>query len=143
MQEQWPDRVDLVAVTPSQGAYVAGTGVWSVGDLAVEGRAELVLTGRVGSAGVVENVVRVSSAAEDPDTSDDSASVTVQAEEFPPPTEPPAPPPPDPGSGSSPGSGSGSGSLPNTGGPSLMLVLFGLLSVLAGGRLLRRQRRRG
>ncbi|MDN5762273.1 MAG: DUF11 domain-containing protein [Microlunatus sp.] len=135
VRETWPDGLQLVDAEPSQGSYGADSRIWTVGPVADGGSAELVLTGRVRFAGDLTNTVQVSGAARDPEADNDIAAATVAAAE-----EPPfaSPPPINPG----PSSGPPDSNLPSTGGPSLLVLLVGLVAVLAGARLLRHRRRR-
>src|SRR5690606_6336984 len=80
-----PANVILMDSTPSQGAFDAATGVWTVGTLAAAGEATLTLTARVNAIGTGVNTAEITSATPiDPDstpgnndaTEDDQVSVS-------------------------------------------------------------------
>ncbi|MFO0255178.1 MAG: hypothetical protein ACK52V_13770 [Betaproteobacteria bacterium] len=65
-------------VSATQGTYAAGTGVWSVGTVANGASATLVISvTRAGTPPSITNVATVSAAEFDPNTSNNSAQVTV------------------------------------------------------------------
>ncbi|MFQ5517370.1 MAG: DUF11 domain-containing protein, partial [Acidimicrobiia bacterium] len=88
-----PSGVSYVSALPSQGSYVSGTGVWTVGSLASPSSATLVLTVTVdsGTGGTtITNTAEVSASDQaDPDSTpnngigseddQDSAAITVQS----------------------------------------------------------------
>ena len=69
------------SASPSQGAYDATTGVWTVGALANTGSAGLTITARVTQVGTVTNTATITAHDQpDPDPTDNSATVTVTTE---------------------------------------------------------------
>ncbi|MEX2177008.1 MAG: DUF11 domain-containing protein [Pirellulaceae bacterium] len=81
-----PAGLVFVSSTPSQGSYVAGTGLWTVGSIASGANATLTLVARVNTTAAVENVAQVTaSGVADPDstpndnTGDDRFAVTIDA----------------------------------------------------------------
>lgn len=72
-----PAGLLYVSDTPSQGSYVPGTGVWSVGTLASGGSATLQITARVMVEGTLTNTAEVSaSGAPDPDSTPGNGDAT-------------------------------------------------------------------
>ncbi|HYG74921.1 MAG TPA: DUF11 domain-containing protein, partial [Planctomycetota bacterium] len=70
----------FVSSSPSQGAYNSGTGVWTVGTVNVGANATLAITATTGAAAVPSktNTATITSLDQfDPDTSDNTDSVTV------------------------------------------------------------------
>jgi uncharacterized repeat protein (TIGR01451 family) len=75
-----PAGLALSSATPSQGAYDAGTGTWSVGSLAVNGSATLTLTALVTAPGTITNTATKTAQNEpDPNPNNDTASSTITA----------------------------------------------------------------
>ena len=83
-----PAGLTFVSSTPSQGTYVSGTGVWTVGAINAAGNATLQIVATVATAGAKTNIAEVTAAAQtDVDSTpnnratipgeDDTASVTV------------------------------------------------------------------
>ena len=69
------------SAAPSQGAYDAATGLWTVGSLANGGSAGLTITARVTQAGTVTNTASVTASDQpDPDPTDNTATVTLTTE---------------------------------------------------------------
>jgi len=84
--DQLPAGLTFVSSTPSQGTYVSGTGVWTVGAVPSGGTASLAIVATVATAGAKTNSAQVSAADQfDPDstpnnnvtTEDDQASAVV------------------------------------------------------------------
>jgi uncharacterized repeat protein (TIGR01451 family) len=76
--DKLPAGLTFVSANPSQGTYTAGSGIWSVGVLAVGASATLHITATVaGTAPVTNTAARTASSPADPNTANDSASVTV------------------------------------------------------------------
>ncbi|PKB18980.1 gliding motility-associated C-terminal domain-containing protein [Flavobacterium sp. 5] len=84
--DQLPTGFTYVSSTVTAGAYVPGTGVWSVGTLANGGSATLIVTATVNASGIYKNTAEITaSSLSDPDsvvnngenTEDDFASITV------------------------------------------------------------------
>src|SRR5439155_17804 len=86
-----PSGVTYVSSTVSQGSYVSGTGVWTVGDVVSGGSATLTITATVTTIGAKTNTAEVT-AADQPDfdstpnnhvaSEDDQASVTVTPQQI-------------------------------------------------------------
>ncbi len=81
-----PAGYTYVSNTPSQGSYVSGTGVWTVGTLAASGNATLQITATANAAGPYGNTAEVTASDQpDPDSTpnngaageDDQATITV------------------------------------------------------------------
>ena len=134
--ERWPRAVDLISVDSSRGTYDPSTGRWKVGELPATETASLTLTGRVLTEGTITNTVVVAALTTDPDPANNRGDVSVTATEF----SLPIRPHPKPASGGN-SAAARHTSLPNTGGPSIMLLAIGLVALTAGARLLRRGRR--
>ncbi len=81
VRDNLPAGVSFTASTPSQGSYVAATGIWSVGSLSVGATATLQITVRVnsGTAGTsITNATNITaSSLTDPNTGNNSASVVI------------------------------------------------------------------
>ncbi|MCU0877558.1 MAG: SpaA isopeptide-forming pilin-related protein [Pirellulaceae bacterium] len=84
--DQLPAGLVFVSSTPSQGSYVSGTGLWTVGSINSGASATLTIVARVNSTAALNNVAQVTaSGVFDPDstpndnTGDDRATVTVDA----------------------------------------------------------------
>ena len=68
-----PAGFQYVSDAPTQGVYDAGTGVWTVGALALGGQAQLVITATATSPGAITNVaVKTGQNEPDPNTNNDS-----------------------------------------------------------------------
>ncbi len=66
------------SATPSQGSYVSGTGVWTVGNLALNGSATLQITATVLASGPYNNTAtKTASTPADPNTVNDAATANV------------------------------------------------------------------
>ncbi|MFO0807784.1 MAG: SdrD B-like domain-containing protein [Gemmataceae bacterium] len=86
VRDQLPAGLTFVSAVASQGSYNAATGVWTIGNVAVNGTCTLTVVATVTSAGAKINTAQVS-AADQPDVDstpnnsnpaeDDQASVTV------------------------------------------------------------------
>jgi uncharacterized repeat protein (TIGR01451 family) len=81
-----PSGLAFVSSTPSQGSYISGTGVWTVGSINSGSSATLTLVARVNSTAAITNSAQVTaSGVFDPDstpndgTGDDFASATIDA----------------------------------------------------------------
>ena len=73
-----PASLGFVSASPSQGGYVAGTGLWTVGTLTNSGFATLALTATNRSFGLITNTARFSSAAQpESNTLNNAASVLI------------------------------------------------------------------
>jgi uncharacterized repeat protein (TIGR01451 family) len=72
-----PAGLAFVSSTPSQGSYVATTGLWTVGAVSNGGRATLALLARVNSPNAQTNTATISHADQfDPNTGNNSGSAT-------------------------------------------------------------------
>jgi len=72
-----PAGVAFESAATSQGTYDAGTGLWTLGTIPVNGTETLSITARVIALGALDNTaIRQSSAPADPNPANDSASVT-------------------------------------------------------------------
>ncbi len=79
-----PTSLTYVSSTPSQGSYTPGTGVWSVGTLALNATATIVIRATVNSgipSSTITHTATFSSEIGDPDTSNNSSSVNVRVYE--------------------------------------------------------------
>jgi uncharacterized repeat protein (TIGR01451 family) len=75
-----PAGFDFVSESASQGAYDPATGAWSVGSLAVDETAQLVLTAKVTAPGVITNLaVKTGQNEPDPIVGNDSAAAGTTA----------------------------------------------------------------
>ncbi|WP_381523531.1 SdrD B-like domain-containing protein [Spirosoma soli] len=73
-----PASLGYVSSTPS-GVYNAGTGVWTVGSLAVGSDRSLLIETTINAAGSIKNLATVSSPENDPNFAlDDTSSVTIR-----------------------------------------------------------------
>lgn len=79
VNDQLPTGLTFVAAAASQGAYNAGTGVWTVGTVAQAATPSLVITARVTRAtgGIVINTAAVTATEYDPDQSNNTARVEI------------------------------------------------------------------
>jgi uncharacterized repeat protein (TIGR01451 family) len=78
--DQLPDGVTFDSDTASQGEYDPATGVWSVGDLAIDGQATLEVVVTVDDAGDLLNVAQVSAADQvDADSTPDEGDLGSEA----------------------------------------------------------------
>lgn len=59
LTDQLPSGFTLVSATPAQGAYNAGTGIWTVGSIANAGNTTLTIVATVRSSGSYTNVAEV------------------------------------------------------------------------------------
>jgi uncharacterized repeat protein (TIGR01451 family) len=79
--DQWPTGVTYASDTPSQGGYVSGTGVWTVGGLANGASATLIITATVDAdtgGTTIVNAAGVTSVDQaDSDSADNSASASI------------------------------------------------------------------
>ncbi len=74
-----PDGYTITGSMPSQGTYVSGTGVWTVGNLASTSIATLAITATVNATGNFENTATVTAADQfDPDTDNNTSSVSTE-----------------------------------------------------------------
>jgi uncharacterized repeat protein (TIGR01451 family) len=79
-----PAGVTFVSATPSQGTYNVGTGIWNIGNLAVNATVTLQITVTVNTTNKVTNTgVRIAGTPADFDPSNNSASATVQGSNLP------------------------------------------------------------
>jgi uncharacterized repeat protein (TIGR01451 family) len=73
-----PAGVAFVSATPSQGSYIPGSGLWSIGGVANGASATLTITATVTSSAAQTNTATISHSDQfDPDTTNNSASVTI------------------------------------------------------------------
>lgn len=72
-----PAGLSYVSSSTTLGSYNSATGVWAVGDLASGANATLTLTAKVTSTGATTNTASVTSAINDPDMANNSASVAL------------------------------------------------------------------
>jgi len=83
--DQLPAGVTYVSDTPSQGSYVSGTGVWTVGTIANSGSATLTITATIDSdtgGQTIVNSAEVTDVDEgDPDSTPDNTSGTEDDED--------------------------------------------------------------
>ncbi|EFO79024.1 hypothetical protein OSCT_3100 [Oscillochloris trichoides DG-6] len=86
VEDQIPPGLIYVGSTPSQGSYAAGTGIWTVGNVAANASATLQIRAQVATNSVVVNTAQVSHSDQpDPDSTpgnnqpgeDDQASVVL------------------------------------------------------------------
>jgi large repetitive protein len=82
-----PAGLTFVSATPSQGSYVAASGLWNVGSLATAGQATIQIVARVDSVAALTNTAQVAASDQvDPDSipgnsvpgDDDQSSVRLQ-----------------------------------------------------------------
>ena len=73
-----PSGLTFVSSTPSQGSYVSGTGVWSVGALSPAATATLKIRATVTSAASITNTASISGTEPDPVSDNNTASVSLQ-----------------------------------------------------------------
>ncbi|WP_231189422.1 DUF11 domain-containing protein [Haladaptatus sp. DYF46] len=87
--DKLPDGLSFVRASPSQGSYVANSGVWSVGDLANDETVRLTLVATIDSSADVTNVAEVTNSnTSDPDSTpnnddpneDDQDNVTIDGQ---------------------------------------------------------------
>jgi uncharacterized repeat protein (TIGR01451 family) len=79
-----PAGVAFLSATASQGAYSTGTGIWTVGNLAVGATATLRITVKVkGTTKVTNTARRTSSSPVDPNPANDAASASVTGSTLP------------------------------------------------------------
>ena len=72
-RDQLPAGLTFVSATPSAGAYVAATGVWTVGTINAGANATLQIVAKVTASGAITNTAEVTaSAAPDPDSTPDN-----------------------------------------------------------------------
>ena len=64
VEDLLPAGLTFVSSTPSQGSYVSGTGVWTVGAIGIGGNATLAITATATGNGAVTNTAEVTAAAE-------------------------------------------------------------------------------
>ncbi|MER8044638.1 hypothetical protein [Streptomyces sp. NPDC094032] len=81
--DRLPSGLAFLSAEASRGAYDAGTGLWTVGDLAVGARATLTLRAKATKTGLVTNTASVTAVEKDPDPSDNTDSVRVCVEPAP------------------------------------------------------------
>ncbi len=73
-----PAGVTFVSATPSQGTYVPGTGLWTVGTVNVGSPQTLVIQATIASASQSTNTATISHSDQfDPNTANNTASATV------------------------------------------------------------------
>jgi len=77
-----PSGLEFVSATASQGAYVAGTGVWTVGTVTTSDTPSLLITAKVirRTGGTETNTATVSGREYDPDPSNNTDSVDVEVQ---------------------------------------------------------------
>jgi uncharacterized repeat protein (TIGR01451 family) len=81
LTDAMPPGLQFVSASPSQGTYVAASGLWTVGALANGASATLQLRVRVMLAGPLTNTVTKTAGDQiDPDTSNNGAAVTLTAD---------------------------------------------------------------
>jgi len=75
-----PAGLALLSATPSQGTYVAGTGLWTVGALPVSASATLSLVASVNTPGIIVNTANKTAQTEaDPNPANDQSSISLNA----------------------------------------------------------------
>lgn len=72
-----PAGLTLVSATPSAGSYNSTTGVWTIGGLNSGTSATLTMIATVTGAGTYSNTATIAGTLNDPDTSDNTASVSI------------------------------------------------------------------
>ncbi|AZA78073.1 DUF11 domain-containing protein [Chryseobacterium sp. G0186] len=72
-----PAGLTFVSATPSVGSYNSSTGVWTIGGLNAGASATLTVTATVSAGGTYLNTATIAGDLNDPDTSDNTASVRV------------------------------------------------------------------
>ncbi len=81
VEDRLPAGLTLAEAAPSQGTYTAGTGLWTVGDLADGATATLDLTATTTSAAPIANTATVvASDQPDPDPDDDEATAPIDVD---------------------------------------------------------------
>src|SRR5690606_23009187 len=76
--DQLPTGYTFVSSTPSSGTtYDETTGVWTIGDLAVDATATMTITATVNATGSYLNVATISSTSDDPDTDNNTSEVNL------------------------------------------------------------------
>ncbi|MHB9859887.1 isopeptide-forming domain-containing fimbrial protein [Streptomyces sp. YIM S03343] len=81
--DQLPDGLAFLSADATSGGYDPATGQWSVGDLAVGATATLVLRAKATKAGRVSNTAAATGNEKDPDTTNNTDTVTVCVEPAP------------------------------------------------------------
>ncbi len=76
-----PAGLTFVSATPSVGTYTAGTGVWSVGNVAVGATPMLTIVATVTSPAAITNTATVSATTHDPNGSNNSDDAAIDAPE--------------------------------------------------------------
>jgi uncharacterized repeat protein (TIGR01451 family) len=80
VDDQLPAGLTFISSTPSQGAYVSASGVWTVGTITTTSPQTLLIQARVTSANAQTNTASIASSDQfDPTTTNNSSSVTVTA----------------------------------------------------------------
>src|SRR5690606_7598670 len=76
--DQLPSGYTFVSSTPPTGTtYDETTGVWTIGDLAVDATATMTITATVNATGSYLNVATISSTSDDPDTDNNTSEVNL------------------------------------------------------------------
>ncbi|MBM9509502.1 isopeptide-forming domain-containing fimbrial protein [Actinacidiphila acididurans] len=75
--DQLPDGLAFLSADGTSGSYDPATGQWTVGDLAEGATATLVLRAKATTAGPISNTATATGNEKDPDTTDNSDTVTV------------------------------------------------------------------
>jgi uncharacterized repeat protein (TIGR01451 family) len=81
--DELPDGLAFLSADGAPGGYDPATGRWTVGDLAAGATATLVLRAKATRAGQVANTATATAAEKDPDTGNNSDTVTVCVEAAP------------------------------------------------------------
>ncbi|MGW8701077.1 isopeptide-forming domain-containing fimbrial protein [Streptomyces eurythermus] len=81
--DELPDSLSFLSADSASGTYDPATGEWTVGDVADGATATLVLRAKATEAGPLTNTVTVTGNETEPDTSDNTDSVTICVEPAP------------------------------------------------------------
>ncbi|MER6518425.1 isopeptide-forming domain-containing fimbrial protein [Streptomyces sp. NPDC001553] len=81
--DRLPDGLIFLSADGAPGSHDPATGQWTVGDLAVGATATLVLRAKATKAGLIANTASVTGNERDPDTTDNTDSVSVCVEPAP------------------------------------------------------------
>ncbi len=117
--DKLPAGLRFVSYTANYGTYDPATGIWTIGNLSNGARAVLTITSVVENSGIIINEAKVTSITTDPNLDDNTARVTINAQQ---PDEPAKP---------EVNAGSETVKMQETGIPVGMLVLA-ILAVLGG-----------
>lgn len=81
--DQLPDGLTFLSADGTPGSYDPATGQWTVGDLADDAFATLVLRAKATKAGRIGNTATVTGNEKDPDTTNNTDAVTICVEPAP------------------------------------------------------------